>query len=130
MSNLKCDVCGNVFPLMAELHYISRDNEKTGLAPLFSSKDESALYDTYDCPHCGCQKIAKPRKRVWVEPDITEEDVAEDGDEPGKTNEEILDAVGYEAITAYLGLTEKQMATIRQAKEQHTGLVILKGTVR
>lgn len=138
MSNLKCGVCGTEFPAILERHYISRDLTKIGVLSALQSNDEAELYDSYDCPNCGSQIIAQPRKRRWVsiapasdaESEEEDEIEEEEEEEAAKTNEEILDAVGYEAIAAYLGLTEKQMATIRQAKEQHTGLVILKGTVR
>ena len=99
---MKCNVCGTVFPAIRERHYISRDNSKTGLAAALSSTDETALFDTYDCPNCGCQVVAQPRKRNY---------------EPSVSDEELLDAIGDEVISDHLGLTEKQMNTIRQAKE-------------
>lgn len=56
-----CKVCGRDFPLMAEEHYVSRGREKKGLAAALGSQDEAALYDTFDCPHCGCQNIMQTR---------------------------------------------------------------------
>ena len=129
MSNLKCHVCGAEFPAVGVCHYISRDETKIGIAAAIASNDEPTLYDTYDCPDCGSQVIAQPRKRRWVEY-VAEADEETEEEESAKNNEEIIEAVGYDAIAAYPGLSEKQMATIRQAKAQHTGLVILKGTVQ
>lgn len=63
---LECKVCGCKFNAVAEKHYISRDNGKTGLAIAFSSNAEEGLYDTFDCPMCGCQVVAKERKRIYI----------------------------------------------------------------
>lgn len=59
----KCKVCGKEFELKLENHYVSRDNQPTGLAVLAGSK-ESSLYDTFDCPFCGCQNTVNQRKRM------------------------------------------------------------------
>lgn len=59
---LKCKICGCEFNAVLEKHYISRDERKTGFAAI-SGGSEVAEYDTYDCPQCGCQFIAQPRKR-------------------------------------------------------------------
>lgn len=59
---LKCGICGCEFNATIEKHYISRDEDKTGLAA-FSGGDEVTEYDTFDCPQCGCQFIAQPGKR-------------------------------------------------------------------
>ena len=99
---MKCNVCGTDFPAIRERHYVSRDNSKTGFVAAFSSTDETCLFDTYDCPNCGCQVVAQPRKRNY-EPDVSDE--------------ELLDAIGDEVLADYLGLTEKQMNTIRSVKE-------------
>lgn len=63
---LECKVCGCKFNAVAENHYISRDNGKTGLASAFGINDEEGLYDTFDCPMCGCQVVAKERKRIYI----------------------------------------------------------------
>ena len=39
---------------------------KTGLAVAFGSTAEECLYDAFDCPMCGCQVIAKERKRDYI----------------------------------------------------------------
>lgn len=59
---LKCKICGTEFPAVKDKHYISRDNGKTGIATAFSG-DEEKLFDSFDCPQCGCQVIAQERKR-------------------------------------------------------------------
>lgn len=63
---LECKVCGTKFNAIIERHYIARDNGKTGLAVAFGSTAEENLYDSFDCPMCGCQVIAKERKRKFI----------------------------------------------------------------
>ncbi len=63
---LKCKICGCEFHAVNEKHYISRDNRKIGLAVVVSSELEATLYDTYDCPACGCQVTAQERKREYI----------------------------------------------------------------
>lgn len=62
---LKCKVCGTEFPAIKERHYIARDNGKTGLSSAFGSNDEEKIYDSFDCPMCGCQVVAQERKRIF-----------------------------------------------------------------
>ena len=62
MSKITCKVCGHVFEPTKERHYIAR--EKTELFLIASNKMEPTLYDAFDCPTCGCQYIAKERKRL------------------------------------------------------------------
>ncbi len=62
---LKCKICGCEFNAVKERHYISRDNERTGLAAAFGNNQERILYDTFDCPDCGCQTVAQERKRKY-----------------------------------------------------------------
>lgn len=62
---LKCKICGTEFPAIKEKHYISRDNGKTGLSSAFGSNDEEKIYDSFDCPMCGCQVVAQDRKRTY-----------------------------------------------------------------
>ena len=54
---LKCKICGTEFPALEKRHYIARDNGKTGSFATFL-KDETKIYDAYDCPMCGSQVIA------------------------------------------------------------------------
>lgn len=63
---LECKVCGTKFNAIIERHYLARDNGKTGLAVAFGSTAEECLYDAFDCPMCGCQVIAKERKRDYI----------------------------------------------------------------
>lgn len=62
---LECKICGTKFPALKERHYVSRDEGKTGVAAAFGSNNEEKLYDTFDCPMCGCQVIAHARKRTY-----------------------------------------------------------------
>lgn len=74
---LECKVCGCKFNAIIEKHYIARDNGKTGLAVAFGSTNEESMYDAFDCPMCGCQVVAKERKRnytPYVETEENEDD--------------------------------------------------------
>lgn len=62
---LKCKICGCEFNAVKERHYISRDNGKIGLTTMFGSNPENRLYDTFDCPVCGCQIVAQERKSKY-----------------------------------------------------------------
>ena len=64
---MKCKVCGTNFELKVDNHYIARDGMviRTGISSLVgSSNEESKLYDTFDCPVCGCQNVVQERKRI------------------------------------------------------------------
>lgn len=63
---LECKICGCKFNAVEERHYISRDNGKSGLAVAFGSEPEEKLYDTFDCPSCGCQIAVQERKRIYT----------------------------------------------------------------
>ena len=62
---LKCKICVTEFPAVEERHYIARDNGKTGLSSALGSNDEEKIYDSFDCPMCGCQVVAQDRKRTY-----------------------------------------------------------------
>ena len=62
---IKCKVCGCEFVPVIDKHYISRDNGESGLSAAFKSA-EMNIYDTFDCPACGCQIIVQERKRVYA----------------------------------------------------------------
>ena len=71
MSGMKmmiCNVCGYQFWPTVERHYIARDKGVTGIASAFKSSDEPNIYDTFDCPKCGCQNITQERKRMLTSP--------------------------------------------------------------
>ena len=71
---LVCKICGTKFNAVIERHYLARDNGKTSLALAFGSNSEESLYDAFDCPMCGCQVIAKERKRSYIPYTPDEED--------------------------------------------------------
>lgn len=79
----KCMVCGQMFQLQIAGHYVSRDDGKTGVATLFKD-DESHLYDTFDCPNCGCQNVVQNRKRRYNEPVLIGEEVEEQSEIDGR----------------------------------------------
>lgn len=67
----KCKVCNKEFELQKEGHYIARDIGKTGLSALAGGSEEE-LYDTFDCPHCGCQNIMQKRKRSCINIEVVD----------------------------------------------------------
>lgn len=62
---LKCNVCSCEFNMIAEKHYIARNNGQVGIAVCFGTSEEETLYDAFDCPQCGCQHIVQERKRTY-----------------------------------------------------------------
>lgn len=73
-----CDVCGRDFALMAEDHYVSIAEGKTGLIGVLGGGDEPAMHDAMDCPHCGCQKVLQKRERPYIYEDIALEEEEEE----------------------------------------------------
>lgn len=63
---IKCKICGCEFNPIVEEHYISRDEGNVGVFNVLVSKPEEKLYDTFDCPECGCQVIVQERKRQYI----------------------------------------------------------------
>lgn len=84
-----CKVCGRDFPLIAEEHYTSRELALTGLAHL-AGGTEPKLWDTFDCPHCGCQNCLQQRNRLT---DYLGRDLLLDYEED-EENEESCDCCG------------------------------------
>lgn len=71
---MKCKICGCEFVPVIDKHYITRDNGESGLSAAFKCT-EGSLYDTFDCPACGCQIIAQERKRsFFIDASISEEE--------------------------------------------------------
>ena len=62
---IKCKICEHEFVPVIGNHYVSRDSGRSGLVTAFSS-DEGSIYDTFDCPACGCQFLAQERKRIFI----------------------------------------------------------------
>lgn len=62
---MKCKVCGEDFVLDSSKHYIARDIIKTGVFANLVQHDEEQLFDTFDCPACGCQNVIQERKRIY-----------------------------------------------------------------
>ena len=58
-----CVVCGRDFPLTTEEHYISKEPGKTGIAAV-AGGTAPMLWDSFDCPHCGCQNNMQHRYRL------------------------------------------------------------------
>ena len=72
MKKLKCKICDCEFVPEKKEHYISRDEVKIGLSNLAGGMEEK-IYDTFDCPQCGCQNIMGERKRSIGGENKTEE---------------------------------------------------------
>lgn len=62
MKKIKCKVCECEFVPEKKEYYISRDEVKVGLSNLAGGMEEK-IYDTFDCPQCGCQNVMGERKR-------------------------------------------------------------------
>lgn len=60
----KCKICGKEFELQKGEHYVTRDAGQSGIAKVIVSTEEK-IYDTFDCPHCGCQNVMQERKRNY-----------------------------------------------------------------
>lgn len=79
---IECKFCGCKFRPVIDEHYITRDNDETGVANIFKHV-ESNIYDTFDCPECGCQIVVQERKRVYrdyIEVPECDEEEEEDED--------------------------------------------------
>ena len=72
-----CVICGRDFPLIIEEHYVSREINQKGIVTVVSGT-ESKLWDSFDCPHCGCQNRVQQRNRLS---DIFGQDLPLDDDE-------------------------------------------------
>ena len=73
MANIKCKVCGAEFPAIRERHYVSRETTKTGFVAMLGSTAKPGLYDlydSYDCPNCGCQINVQGRNRRYTAPAV------------------------------------------------------------
>lgn len=78
MKKIKCKVCEFEFIPDVKNHYISRDSTKYGLIKLAGDTEEN-LYDTFDCPQCGCQNIVGDRKRsLYTGENILEQEMEDE----------------------------------------------------
>lgn len=68
---LECKICGCKFNAASERHYIARDGARIGFSAVVGV--EEPIYDAFDCPQCGCQVIAKERKRGTFGFDVLDE---------------------------------------------------------
>lgn len=74
MQKLKCPICDTEFIPEFKNHYISRNDTRTStISTAFISSDEPILYDTFDCPQCGCQVRPQERKRFYLFSDRKED---------------------------------------------------------
>ena len=71
MKKLKCKVCECEFIPEKKEHYVSRDEVKIGFSSLAGGMEEK-IYDTFDCPQCGCQNVVGGRKRELYMGEIIE----------------------------------------------------------
>lgn len=85
---LQCNICGKYTDPLEARHYISRENERSGIATAFV-KDESQLWDSFDCQWCGCQILAQKRNRMSA-PDYEFNDDNEE--ESGDCEDDTADA--------------------------------------
>lgn len=61
----ECEVCGTKFSPKKSQRYVTQERIATGglSDALTGSYRQPKEYDTFDCPVCGCQFIAKERLR-------------------------------------------------------------------
>lgn len=97
MKKVTCKICGFEFPPIDANHYISRDPEKTGIVSAISGQ-ESKIFDTFDCPWCGCQNVVQERKRPWLG-DLCDSDENENEDEDEDESEEEADYTVYDEMS-------------------------------
>lgn len=57
-----CKVCGRDFPLLIESHYVSIEGRIEGIVSAIG-RISPQLYDSFDCPLCGCQNRMQLRNR-------------------------------------------------------------------
>lgn len=88
MKKVKCNVCECEFIPEKDERYISRDEIKTGLSTVVGGLEEK-LYDTFDCPQCGCQVIVQERKRAYI---VSHVDYIEYDEEESEGEEETIPA--------------------------------------
>lgn len=82
----KCKICNKEFELTKKDHYITRDAGRVGLAAIAGGSEET-LYDTFDCPNCGCQNVMQERKRSYMCIEIAEEESITTDDCENEENE-------------------------------------------
>lgn len=79
---MECKICGKDFELKLDNHYIARDEEieRCGIVGIVGNNTdkESKLYDTFDCPFCGCQNVVQERKRSFMRSLVIEKEELED----------------------------------------------------
>lgn len=105
---MKCPICAHEFQPEKKQHYVSRDLTRTGMVTVIAATDEPALYDSFDCPQCGCQVNAQTRKRVYIP----------------VSDEEFLEEMPDSSIAAHLGIRENQLKKIYRAKKEGKSLKI------
>lgn len=54
MYNMKCNVCGKRFKLLAQNRYEVVKRPEGALGGLTSNVK---YFNAFDCPHCGCQNV-------------------------------------------------------------------------
>ena len=90
-----CKICGLEYELKVGNHYISRDPGRTGVISALAGGQEEVLYDTFDCPHCGCQNVVQERKRfldtsllkAYDDEDYEDDGYEDDNDESDDSEE-------------------------------------------
>ena len=71
---MKCCYCKRRFSLKSQNRYLSA--EPTSISNAFNGG--GAVYDSFDCPHCGCQhRIAQRYSKVEEKPEIDTEENCE-----------------------------------------------------
>lgn len=114
----KCKICDQEFELLATEHYIARDVGKSGLATIVGGPEEK-LYDTFDCPFCGCQNTVQERKRVFSASGRYEKVFSDDEDE-----EEMPECFGGEGDMDCLDCDKSNECLAEYKKQQAANDVV------
>ena len=120
----KCKICDQEFELLITRHYVTRDVGKKGLA-IIAGGSEEMLYDTFDCPFCGCQNVIQERKRVFSASSRYEEVFSDD-----KDKEEMPECFGGEGDMDCLDCDKSDECLAEYKKHNVVSDVIDKETTR
>lgn len=64
---IECKVCGSKFDYDISKVYQTRESVETGIKAAISGGIEPKIFDTIDCPNCGCQNYLAVRQRTYIQ---------------------------------------------------------------
>lgn len=114
----KCKICDQEFELLVARHYVACDAGRSGLATIVGGPEET-LYDTFDCPFCGCQNTVQERKRDFSVSKYYKEHFSD-----VKGEEEILECFGGEGDMDCLDCDKSNECLAEYKKQQAANDVV------